>query len=202
MRRVDPAVGLLLELPAQAAGDPGTDPSPDPGPASALPPPREKGDKRRGGRKKAARAAKRAAAAAAEGGGTGLGLGLGSGGGSAPAAAGYAHISNVSDAKVDKLDKARPGSTARTSCKRPTLRSLGSQNKFIHLDSKGLDAPWQSSSILPSPTLSQLHAVVIRCCVGPFHSRNQLMPAGRCSRRARWCARAWWARGPWTAWRC
>ena len=127
MRRVDPAVGLLLELPAQAGGeDPGADPSPDPDPASALPPPREKGDKRRGGRKKAARAAKRLAAAAAESGGTG-----GGGAASAPAAAGYAHISNVSDAKVDKLDKARPGSPAKGSCNQPTLCLLGSQRVLI-----------------------------------------------------------------------
>ena len=132
MRRVDPAVGLLLELPAQAVGgDPGADPSPDPDPASALPPPREQGDKRRGGRKKAARAAKRLAAAAVEGGGTGLGLMLGCGGGSAPAAAGYAHISNVSDAKVDRLDKARPGSTAKGSRNQPTLCLLGSQRVLI-----------------------------------------------------------------------
>ena len=116
VRRVDPAVGLLLELPAQAGGgDPEADPSPDPDPASTLPPPREMGDKRRGGRKKAARAAKRLAAAAA-GGGTALGVGLGGGGGSAPAAAGYAHISNVSDAKVDKLDKVRRGSAAGELC--------------------------------------------------------------------------------------
>ncbi|KAK9832620.1 hypothetical protein WJX81_004603 [Elliptochloris bilobata] len=103
VRRVDPALGLLLELPPQGLGDSEADPDPepDPDPAAPLPPPREKGDKRRGGRKKAARAAKRAAAAAAAGGGV-----TGSGASSAPVAAGYAHISNVADTKIDKLDKA------------------------------------------------------------------------------------------------
>ena len=102
VRRVDPAVGLLVELPAQAVGEPEADPNPDLDPASALPPPREKGDKRRGGKKKAARAAKRLAAAAAPGAG-------GARSGTCPplAAAGYAHISSVSDAKVDRLEKAR-----------------------------------------------------------------------------------------------
>jgi len=69
---------------------------------------REKGDKRRGGRKKAARAAKRAAVAAAGG---GAGAGAGDGGGAA--ATGYAHISNVADTRVERLEKARWAATGQ-----------------------------------------------------------------------------------------
>jgi len=111
VQRVDPGLGLLVELRAQAPADPdpadpAARPADDDEPAEPAPAPllREKGDKRRGGRKKAARAAKRAAVAAAVGAG-------GGGGGDGAAATGYAHISNVADTRVERLDKARRAAT-------------------------------------------------------------------------------------------
>jgi len=116
VRRVDPGLGLLVELRAQAPADPdpadpAARPADDDEPAEPAPAPllREKGDKRRGGRKKAARAAKRAAVAAA--GGAGAASGGGGGGGGGAAATGYAHISNVADTRVERLDKARRAAT-------------------------------------------------------------------------------------------
>ena len=91
VRRVDNALGLLLELPA-SSGNPSDAEEPDTAVATAGSNERQRG---KGGRKGARqRGAAQAGAAAANG------------GQAAGSAAGYAHISAVSDTRVEKLDKA------------------------------------------------------------------------------------------------
>lgn len=88
VKRVDNALGLLLELPSPSSA-PGDADAEAPDAAAAVPNRKQQG---KGKKSKGGQGAGKPAAAA------------GSGQGS-PSAAGYAHISAVSDTRVEKLDK-------------------------------------------------------------------------------------------------
>ena len=96
VRRVDNALGLLLELPASPAATGETAVDSEPAPTAVLPANgKQKGKGKKGknpGGGPAAAAAEAAQAAAAPA-------------GQGTSAAGYAHISALSDERVEKLDK-------------------------------------------------------------------------------------------------
>jgi hypothetical protein len=109
VKRVDNALGLLLELPkpSSAPGDADAEaPDAAAGAAASVPDRRQDGKGKRG---KAGKGAVKPAAAASSGQG-------------GPAAAGYAHISAVSDTRIEKLDKVRMPPSARTALSPPCDR--------------------------------------------------------------------------------
>ena len=101
VRRVDNALGLLLELPAPAATSEeaaaAAAAASGPAPAAAAP----AGGKQKGN--KGMKSSKAAGGANAAAGGAAVAAAAPAGGGTS--AAGYAHISAVADERVEKLDK-------------------------------------------------------------------------------------------------